>query len=273
MSVRTATTMNESFLSVVHRLDQRLVRDADVIPWSSPVLSFGDVASATVATLGLNPSKREFVDETGRELEGASRRLHTLHSLNLSRWSDAEQDHLDAIRVACSAYFLNQPYHGWFGALDRLISGTGTSFYSVASHACHLDLIPYATNTRWADLTKSQRDALMWTSRDTLGLLLRDSAVRLLVLNGITVVHNLQKLAGVTFKCEEMPDWTLPRQRGGIRGLAFEGAVVQIGGVALGRPVRVLGYNHNIQSSFGVTTGVKAAIQEWIALRFQEMGL
>ena len=57
----------------------------DMIPWSCPVPAFGDLLNSFVATLGLNPSNREFVDEEGNELEGAARRLHTLRSLSLSR--------------------------------------------------------------------------------------------------------------------------------------------------------------------------------------------
>jgi hypothetical protein len=57
----------------------RLVRDlvdsnmdSNVIPWACPIPSFGDLTRARVATLGLNPSNREFVDERGNELDGPS---------------------------------------------------------------------------------------------------------------------------------------------------------------------------------------------------------
>ena len=62
--------------------DRALVK-ANVIPWSSPVISFGDLSRARVATLGLNPSNREFVDDAGIELDGPSRRFPTLRSLKL----------------------------------------------------------------------------------------------------------------------------------------------------------------------------------------------
>ncbi len=63
-----------------------------------------------------------------------------------------------------------------------------------------------------------------------------------------------------------MRDWTLPRREGpGVTGFAFRGRVRHLFGVDLGRSVLILGYNHNIQSSFGVTTEVKGAIRNWIA--------
>jgi hypothetical protein len=43
-----------------------------------------------------------------------------------------------------------------------------------------------------------------------------------------------------------------------------------LSGVQLGREVLVLGFNHNIQSSFGVTTRVRAAIRQWVARTVHE---
>ena len=36
-------------------------------------------------------------------------------------------------------------------------------------------------------------------------------------------------------------------------------------GVQLGRQVKVIGYNHNLQGSFGVSTEVVRSIKTWIA--------
>lgn len=48
-------------------------RDCRVLPGSTPVVAFGDPRHSTVATLGINPSKREFaIDDP--ELDGSRRR-------------------------------------------------------------------------------------------------------------------------------------------------------------------------------------------------------
>ena len=41
--------------------------------------------------------------------------------------------------------------------------------------------------------------------------------------------------------------------------------------VDLGRDVYILGYNHNIQSSYGVTSSVRTSIQEWISHKAKEI--
>ena len=258
--------MQEVLLNLLTRLDGTSLVENKVIPWSCPVPSFGNVSRSKVATLGLNPSNREFMDRSGSELNGASRRLHTLGSLGISRWGHARSRHLEQICDYCRRYFSRNPYDTWFRSLDRLLTGTGMSYYSHDAPACHLDLIPFATECKWTELSQRHRAALLDLVGDTLGLLLRESSVRLLVLNGRSVVENLQRIANEEFDREEIKEWTLPRYScDGVVGIAYSGTIRDIGGVNIGRTVRVLGFNHNIQSSYGVTNQVKAAIQEWIS--------
>ena len=193
------------------------------------------------------------------------RRFHTLGSLDLERWEDAEPHHLDLILDSCNNYFAHNPYNGWFKALDNLISGTQASYYDHSNHACHLDLIPYATACKWTGLTTHQRAALLDSVGDTLGLLLKKSSVKLLILNGQTVVENFERIAEIELDKMEMPQWTLPRRSSqGVIGYAYLGSVTTLAGIRLRKAVTVLGFNHNIQSSFGVTKGVKNSIGHWI---------
>jgi hypothetical protein len=237
----------------------------DVIPWSCPAPVFGDLSTSFVATLGLNPSNREFVDEAGNELQGPARRLHTLRSLGLARWADANAGHIAQIENGCRRYFARNPYNDWFRALDLLLAGTRASYYGMFAGACHLDLIPYATRSKWNELTPIQRSTLWGMAGDTLGTLLRDSPIRMIVVNGRTVMENLQRRTGVAFERVTMGGWTLPRRAGtGVTGFAYRKMVHRLAGVDLGRPMLVLGFNHNIQSSYGVTSEVKDAIRDWI---------
>lgn len=258
--------MDTMLATLVKCVNYQALLGTNVIPWSCPVLCFGDLSNSRVATLGLNPSNREFVDGEGNELDGPLRRFHTLKSLGLTRWTDADVRHLQSIIESSAAYFHRNPYDGWFKKLDRIISGTKASYYDVSARACHLDLIPYATASKWTALTRYQRASLMSAAGDTLGLLLRDSPVRLLVLNGNSVVMQFQEIAGTLLKKRAMRDWSLPRgASSGVTGFAYKGVIRYLSGIRLEREILVLGFNHNIQSSFGVTTRVTTAIQRWIA--------
>jgi hypothetical protein len=257
--------MKATLPNLIERIEVLNNSDTNVIAWGSPVPSFGDISKAEVATLGLNPSNREFVDQNGNELTGAHRRFHTLKSLGLQSWSDSKREHVNLIAESCKNYFNHNPYDGWFRQLDHIISGTHTSYYEANAKACHLDLIPYATACKWTGLTKPQKNSLVKVAGDTLGHLLNDSPVRILILNGKSVIEQFQEMAEVTLEVTKMPDWSLKRgDKARIDGNAYRGAVKQVAGVGFGREILVLGFNHNLQSSFGVTNQVRASIRDWI---------
>lgn len=255
--------------SVLERLEE--VSGARVIAWGCPVPFFGQLLTARVATVGINPSNREFLDENGLELSESHRRLPTLRSLGLKAWRDADAAHVRKILDACSTYFLRNPYDRWFRVLEQVLRETNSSFYGRQPSACHLDLIPYATSLKWGQLPMLQRRALIHGSRDSLGLFLRESPIELLVLNGTAVVETFQELTGAMLTGVLMADWDLLRNgRPAVAGVAYHGQVDSVGGVELDRPISVLGYNHNLQSSFGITSEVLDGIRRWVGSMWKE---
>lgn len=252
--------------TMVERMDDASLINLGVIPWSSPVLSFGDITCSHVATLGINPSNREFVSLDGNELDGRGRRFHTLRSLGLKRWSDAGVEHLQLILEYCYTYFRRNPYDTWFKKLDRIMAKAQVSYYNSPLKACHLDLIPYATSCKWTELNQTQRNGLLRDAGSTLGRMIADSSIRVLILNGNSVVQNFERVANISLERRAMSLWALPRTKNEqVAGVAYKGVINEIGGIELRHGLLVLGFNHNIQSSFGVTTKVMNAIQRWIS--------
>ncbi|RZJ49346.1 MAG: hypothetical protein EOO44_18450 [Flavobacterium sp.] len=266
--------MTAELLNLVKRLSEPRLQETKVIKWACPVISFGNLSNSKIATLGLNPSNREFVDGNGIELKGDKRRFHTLESLGLKKWADANKNHISIIVELCNEYFFRNPYDSWFKKLDYLISGTSISYYFPSGEACHLDLIPYATSCKWTDLSLEERVLLLQLTGDTLGLILKQSPVKLLILNGQTVVDHLQKISNISLNKTYMPDWTLPRKgTKGVLGYSYVGEINQIAGIVLNQPIVALGYNHNIQSSFGVTSKVQTSIRDWISTKAKEISI
>ena len=252
--------------SLIDRLESGSVTDTAAISWASPVPSFGDPSTSHVASVGLNPSNREFVDQFGRELRGNLCRFHTLYSLGLESWTQVDTRHLQLIANSCRHYFKHNPYDRWFGKLEYLVSAINGSYYGAMPSACHLDLVPYATDRKWIDLTAQQRSLLLQMSGNTLGLLLRESSVRVLILNGASVVREFQRLVGKDLKRDYVASWSLPRKFGSdVRGVSFSGIVTAIRGVELGHRILVLGFNHNLQSSYGVSRRVVQSMYQWLS--------
>ena len=257
--------------TLIDRLDSDVAVKAGIIPWSCPVPAFGDLSGPRLATLGINPSNREFLDQHGNELRGKFRRFQTLRSLGLYCWAEADARHLDLVLDMFRSYFLTNPYDVWFRRLDFVIGGAKFSYYGGSRAACHLDLVPFATARKWSALSEQQRGCLLALSGTTLGTILRDSMVRTIVLNGSSVVKAFESIAGTKLHAEVVPDWVLTRtSRRDVMGVAFTGLVDSVSGIKLDRQLQVLGFNHNLQSSFGVTNPVISSIREWIKRTAEE---
>jgi len=258
--------MKHALLDLIDRLNNPIISETKIITWSCPIPSFGDLYNSKIATVGLNPSNREFVDSSGNELDGNHRRFHTLKSLGIDSWSMIHESKVERIAEHCLNYFVRNPYDKWFKKLDYIISGTRLSYYFPSRQACHVDLIPYATSVKWVELSFNERYLILDLAGDTLGILLRDSPVELIVLNGQAVVDNIKKISKVELDKQHMPDWTLPRKsNGGVAGYSYRGVIESLGGINLNRKIKVVGYNHNIQSSYGVSAEVQTSIRNWIS--------
>jgi len=263
--------MRDEFSDLINRLNDPSIAELDIINWASPIPAFGNPSISKIATLGLNPSDKEFIDDGGQELANSKRRFQTLNSFGIANWTEISSDQLQILVDQCNDYFIRKPYDSWFKRLDFLISGTSMSYYFPSREACHLDLVPYATAVKWGNLSTMQKIKLLNQYGDILGRIIQNSMIRILVLNGKTVINNLQKISDVSLTVSEKPNWNLPRgNTNNVKGYSYVGYLTQIGGIELGKKILILGFNHNIQSSFGVTSAVQQEIRNWITEEAKE---
>ena len=90
---------------IERRIRQPIPTGLCIVPESTPVVAFGDVQTAKVATLGLNPSYLEFQHGSGLELIGCFRRLATRKSLAVGSLWDAPQIVISQVLSDCNSYF------------------------------------------------------------------------------------------------------------------------------------------------------------------------
>jgi hypothetical protein len=167
--------------------------DCHVVLGSTPIVSFGDFQGAWVATLGLNPSDREFLGKGGWLSDG-ERRLETLQSLQLTSLTEASDDDVARIVRSCAAYFHRNPYMTWFGSLDKLLTQSlGVSYLS--GEAVHLDLVQWATSPVWGHIKSKQvRSRLIDQDREFLRAQLASEGIRLVLMNGRRVMSEVEAM-------------------------------------------------------------------------------
>jgi hypothetical protein len=204
------------------------------VPGSTPVISFGDARKSTVATLGWNPSKLEFLDGRGRELVGKDRRLETRTSIRETDLLSASTQSISRVVHACNSYFQRNPYR-WFNALEKVLKYSGASYYD--GTACHLDLVQWATDPVWGKLSQTHQSALLRADVPFLNQQLSQGNITALLLNGKGIVSAYQDL--LQGRLMELHIQEHPRLR------LFSGRDA--------RGFTVVGWNINLQSSFGVS--------------------
>ena len=219
-----------------------------VVAGSSPVVSFGDATAATVATLGLNPSCREFLDKRGVELVGAERRLATLNSLGTDDLQNAPIGVIAQVLDECNSYFGPNAYGDWFGKLEEILGNIGASYYD--GSACHLDVVQWATDPTWGKLKPAGlRRWLAAQDGEFLIEQLRNENFEILLVNGSGVMKQLERLV----EC----DWD---EYEPIVGLRRHDTQI-FGATILGR-INVIAWSTNLQSSFGVTNELRQELAE-----------
>jgi hypothetical protein len=223
-----------------------------IVPGTTPVLSFGDSRSARVATLGINPSKNEFV-KAGRLRAGTDQRLATLQSLRAESTSLLTKKQARTVVEACASYFHphHKPYKRWFDPLDTVLkSGLGVNYYD--GSACHLDLVQRATNPRWGRLDEKIKQALLQEGLPHLNKQLTLENVKLVVMLGRQVIRQVETIGLARIHCA-----------GSIRlgNRTYEHYAGERDGV------RFLGWTVNIQSNYGVTSEFKSRLARWLQER------
>lgn len=237
---------------VLDRLRRPVPENCSVVPGSTPVLCFGN-PHARVATLGLNPSRAEFLGRDGAELSGHERRFEMLASLGLPSLTDAPISALLRVHRACAEYFAGpNPYRGWFGQLEAVLKRLEVSYDN--GSACHLDLVQWATDPTWRHLPRPIREMLILEDMPFLLTQLTEQKPELLLLNGHAVVRAFTRRSGVRLMYR--PERILGR------------TTLSVGRGPAG--MLVIGWSTNLQSAFGVSTALRRAIADAVVATANE---
>lgn len=232
-------------------IDKRIRRpiplNSNVVPGSTPVVSFGDALSAKVATLGLNPSRAEFLDRGGNELVEHERRLATHRSLGTSDLAGASAAVVSEVFDKCRSYFSRNPYMNWFGRLEQILNALGASYHD--GSACHLDLVQWATDPTWGTLTTSCKKSLLREDAAFLETQLLHENIELLLVNGRGALEELRRTLKLSLS-ELEP----------ISGLSDQPARIFAGKIF--DRIDVVAWSTNLQSSFGVKVELRSAIAD-----------
>lgn len=207
------------------RLYPRLRREpsASTVKDSLPVLFFGDLFSARVATIGINPSDREYLDAHGSELAEMARRFETLSSLDVASRNTLTDDQCERAIARMRDYFQRErTIYAWFRPLERVLRGMGRSF--TTGEAVHLDLVQEATKQTWSGLPRDEAQALLACDLPFLRWQIEIFPLRVLIRNGGTALDTVTGMLGGTLTTSgsfRLITWHVGRAAVSARSIGF----------------------------------------------------
>ncbi len=178
----------------------------EILPYSYPVTSFGDVTKARILTVGINPSVDEFCSrKRGRALlEASSKRLVDSESLGIEPGQDLSLEQAQRILLGNNNYFQTGNAYGWFNYLEQYaLKPIGASYFD--GSAAHVDLVQWATNPVWSNIQSEEtRLELMSESLPFLSDLFSSGQWDLVMINGSQVERAFRQFKiGQFFDLEE----------------------------------------------------------------------
>jgi hypothetical protein len=249
--MQSASQVNRVPRYIEDRIRRKFPSDLGVVPGSTPVVAFGDCLRARAATLGLNPSRIEFLDRKGVLLKGQRRRLATCESLEISDLSQASRETVIRVFEECNTYFERQPYRQWFDRLEPILVACGASYYD--GSGCHLDLVQWATDPVWGKLQLAIRQRLIADDKSFLANQLQSERLRLMLVNGIGVLRELLSMYR-QLRLEEVAP---------IAGYAHRPTRLFTGRL-LDR-IRVVAWSTNVQGAHGVSVELRNELSRRVA--------
>lgn len=222
-----------------------------IVASSTPVLFFGNINNSKVATLGINPSKNEFL-KNGEELSGIERRFQTLNSLGSTSHENLTDEQIQKIVNSCLVYFKANPYRKWFDILENFIlQKLSVSYYS--GSACHLDIVQWATDPIWRNLDQKTKNLLIKNDIEFLSIQLQVEKIDTLLING----------KGATEIFIEYFNPTLIKQDKLLVGnkscnvYSYELKLKN-------KIVKIYAWSNNLQSTVGLTNQMRDEIGNWV---------
>ena len=240
----------KELLSVIDNSSSELI-----IKDYTPILYFGELLNSKIATIGLNPSDKEYYDSEGKPYN----RFLNKQDFQIDLWNEISNDEIIKIKTSFDYYFKHNPYKNWFNRLDDLLVDENYSYYFPFNNLVHFDIIPVATKDKWGRLSSLNKDFLISEFGSYLEYLISESNVEICILNGQSVVDNFMKIFNLPLHQEHFEEWDIITKKKLVRGYGYKAILKK-----KDKGILVLGFNHNIQSSFGVSKNLVTSIRKWI---------
>ena len=151
--------MKQEILDYIRR---PIPKGLPIVSQSIPIVFFGDIETAKYATIAINPSNREFTNTKHELFPANKKRFVDRDVLGIAGGDTLTVEQAEIVYQSLRNFFHKRPYMQWFGQLEKLFSEVDISYFK--GDIINLDISPWATSTKWKDLSDKQRTDLVYHS-------------------------------------------------------------------------------------------------------------
>lgn len=173
---------------IVNFIRQPIPHDIGIISQSVPVIFFGNIETAYAATISLNPSDLEFRNHKQQLLPLDKKRFFDRDALNKNDCDTLTIEEAEKVYQSFINYFNNLPYKNWFNQINRIVSPLGFSYFE--GSLIHLDITPWATYPKWANLTTKQE--VLTAGQNISDYIIQHGKLKYLFINGISAFNHVK---------------------------------------------------------------------------------
>lgn len=163
---------------LLEKISEPLPTSVKIVEGSIPIVFFGNVEKAEIATLSLNPSNVEF------EHNGV-RRFVDRKQLGVSDNQKLNREQAESVYQSLLLFFKVNPYKAWFNPMNKLFQSKGYEYYN--DKIVHLDISPWATSQKWDSLSREEREIIIDTT--IIENVIEKRGIKKLFINGKTAFN------------------------------------------------------------------------------------
>lgn len=174
---------------LLDKISEPLPTNIGIVKGSIPIVFFGNVEKAEIATLSLNPSNIEF-EHKGK------RRCVDRKELKVKDHQKLTREQSESVYQSLLLYFKVNPYKRWFNPMNKLFEKKELEYYN--DKIVHLDISPWATSNKWNGLSREERESIIDTS--IIKNVIEKRGIKKLFINGKTTFNVFCETLGLNIK-------------------------------------------------------------------------
>jgi hypothetical protein len=163
---------------LLDKISEPLPTNINIVDKSIPIVFFGNVEKAEIATLSLNPSNIEFE-------HNGPRRCVDRKELNVLNHQKLTREQAEIVYESLLIFFKVNPYKTWFNPMNKLFQNKGYEYYN--DKIVHLDISPWATSNKWDKLSLEEKNSIIDTS--IIKNVIEHRGIKKLFINGKTAFN------------------------------------------------------------------------------------